>query len=120
MSEACLFNYFATQFNEDDKPVLDLIDTNYINVLLQNYTLSVSHLNNYLDCPLKFYFQNLIRVPSGLSASAAFGSAVHYALNRVFRKLKDNGDEFPATDDFLREFRWYMYRNSDLFYQRRV
>ncbi len=110
-----LFKYFATQFNEEDKPVLELIDTNYINLLLQNYTLSVSHLNNYLDCPLKFYFQNLIRVPSGLSASAAFGSAVHYALNRVFRKLKDNGDEFPPADDFLKEFRWYMYRNSDLF-----
>ena len=33
----------------------------------------------------------------------------------MFRKLKDNGDEFPPADDFLKEFRWYMYRNSDLF-----
>ncbi len=117
VSADALLTYMATQFNEDDKPVLDLIDSTYINVLLQNYTLSVSHLNSYLDCPLKFYFQNLIRVPSGLSAAAAFGSAVHYALNRVFRKLKDNNDQFGPVDDFLREFRWFMYRNSDLFSQ---
>lgn len=110
-----LFNYLATQFTEEDKPVLELLDSNYINILLQNYTLSVSHLNNYLDCPLRFYFQNLICVPSGLSAAAAFGSAVHHALNRTFRKLKDNGGEFPPVEDFLKEFRWYMYRNADLF-----
>ncbi|MCJ8210794.1 ATP-dependent helicase [Mucilaginibacter sp. RS28] len=110
-----LLNYFATQFTEEDKPVLDLLDNNYINILLQNYTLSVSHLNNYLDCPLKFYFQNLICVPSGLSPAAAFGSAVHHALNRLFRKLKDNNNEFMPLDDFMKEFRWYMYRNRDLF-----
>lgn len=115
VSAESLITYFATQFSEEDKPVLELIDTNYIKQLLQNYTLSVSHLNNYLDCPLRFYFQNLIRVPAGLSASAAFGSAVHYALNRVFRSLRDNGNQFPPVEDFMKEFRWFMYRNVDLF-----
>jgi len=92
-----------------------LLDTNYINQLLQNYTLSVTHLNNYLDCPLRFYFQCLIRVPSGKSPSATFGQAVHWALNRTFKKLKEWGDEFPPTEEFMKEFRWYMYRNRDSF-----
>ena len=29
--------------------------------------------------------------------------------------MRSEGDEFPLTDDFMREFRWYMYRNRDSF-----
>ncbi|RFZ92220.1 ATP-dependent helicase [Mucilaginibacter conchicola] len=107
--------FIATQFNEADKPVVELLDKNYISQLLQNYTLSVTHLNNYLDCPLRFYFQCLIRVPSGKSPSATFGQAVHWALNKAFRRLKEFGEEFMPTEEFMKEFRWYMYRNRDSF-----
>ncbi|MDB5087237.1 MAG: helicase UvrD [Mucilaginibacter sp.] len=110
-----MITFTALQFSEADKPKVELLDRNYINLLLQDYTLSVTHLSNYLDCPLKFYFQCLIRVPSGKSPSATFGQAVHWALNKVFRNLKDDGNEFPLTDDFMKEFRWYMYRNRDSF-----
>jgi len=115
VSADAMITFEALQFSEADKPKVELLDTNYINQLLQDYTLSVTHLSNYLDCPLRFYFQCLIRVPSGKSPSATFGQAVHWALNKVFRSLKVNGDEFPLTDDFMKEFRWYMYRNRDSF-----
>jgi DNA helicase-2/ATP-dependent DNA helicase PcrA len=110
-----MINFAALQFSEADKPKVELLDANYINLLLQDYTLSVTHLSNYLDCPLRFYFQCLIRVPSGKSPSATFGQAVHWALNKAFRSLKDDGNEFPLTEDFMKEFRWYMYRNRDSF-----
>ena len=64
---------------------------------------------------MRFYFQCLIRVPSGKSPSATFGSAVHDALKKAFRKLKDNNDEFPSTEEFMKDFRTYMYRNRDSF-----
>lgn len=115
VDETAMFEFLAVQFTETIQPKVELLDKNYINQLLQNYTLSVTHLSNYLDCPLRFYFQCLIRVPSGKSPSATFGQAVHWALNKVFRKLKDNDDEFVPTEDFMREFRWYMYRNRDSF-----
>ncbi|MDB5285064.1 MAG: helicase UvrD [Mucilaginibacter sp.] len=110
-----MLSFFVTQFSEADKPVVELLDKNYINQLLQNYTLSVTHLSNYLDCPLRFYFQCLIRVPSGKSPSATFGQAVHWALNKAFRKLPLYDDEFMPTEEFIKEFRWYMYRNRDSF-----
>ncbi|MBV8390517.1 MAG: ATP-dependent helicase, partial [Mucilaginibacter sp.] len=113
--EEDMLDFYATQFSEDDKPKVELIDKNYINQLLQNYTLSVTHLSNYLDCPLRFYFQCLIRVPSGKSPSATFGSAAHDALKRAFRTLKENGDEFPPTELFMKDFRTYMFRNRDSF-----
>ncbi|RCH54553.1 ATP-dependent helicase [Mucilaginibacter hurinus] len=110
-----MVEFLASQFNEADKPQVELLDKNYINQLLQNYTLSVTHLNNFLACPLKFYFQCLIRVPAGKSPAATFGQAVHWALNKAFRKLKDNNDEFMPTADFINEFKWYMFRNRDSF-----
>ncbi len=115
ISADAMIDFIALQFNEADKPRVELLDTNYINQLLQDYTLSVTHLSNYLDCPLRFYFQCLIKVPSGKSPAATFGQAVHWALNKVFRNLKADGNEFPLTDDFMKEFRWYMYRNRDSF-----
>ncbi len=54
-------------------------------------------------------------MPSGKSPSATFGQAVHWALNKAFRRLKDNDDEFISTEEFMKEFRWYMYRNRDSF-----
>jgi len=115
LTEESMFDFYATQFSEDDKPKIELIDKNYIEQLLQNYTLSVTHLSNYLDCPLRFYFQCLIRVPAGKSPAATFGSAVHDALKKAFRKLADKDDDFPPTDEFMEDFRIYMYRNRDSF-----
>ncbi len=115
IDEEAMIGFLAARFIETEQPKIELLDKNYIDQLLQNYTLSVTHLSNYLDCPLRFYFQCLIRVPSGKSPAATFGQAVHWALNRVFKKMKENGDEFPLTDDFMKEFRWYMYRNRDSF-----
>ncbi|MES2377223.1 MAG: ATP-dependent DNA helicase [Bacteroidota bacterium] len=115
VGEDAMMQFYATQFSEADKPKVELIDHGYINQLLQNYTLSVTHLSNYLDCPLRFYFQCLIRVPSGKSPSATFGQAVHWALNKAFRWLKDDDDNFPSTEQFMKEFKWYMYRNRDSF-----
>ncbi|GAA3964205.1 ATP-dependent helicase [Mucilaginibacter dorajii] len=110
-----MIGFIATQFSETEKPKVELLDTNYISQLLQNYTLSVTHLNNYLDCPLRFYFQCLIRVPSGKSPSATFGQAVHWALNKTYRLLKENDNEFLSTEQFMNEFKWYMARNRDSF-----
>ncbi len=115
VSANVMTDFYLTQLSEDDKPKVELIDSNFINQLLQNYTLSVTHLSNYLDCPLRFYFQCLIRVPSGKSPAATFGSAVHDALRKAFRNLKDNDDEFMPVESFMRDFSMYMYRNRDSF-----
>jgi DNA helicase-2/ATP-dependent DNA helicase PcrA len=115
VDEGAIMEFMLVQYNETLQPKVELLDKNYINKLLQDYTLSVTHLSNFLDCPLRFYFLNLIKVPSGKSPAATFGQAVHWALNKAFRMLKQDGNEFPLTDDFMKEFRWFMYRNRDSF-----
>lgn len=103
----------------------DIIDNAFTNSLLEKYTLSVTHLNSYLKCPVAFYFNNFIKVPSPKSASMTFGSAVHFALEQLFKKM--NADEeklFPSIDIFVNDFKWFMRRNQESFvdaeYKRRV
>lgn len=37
-------------------------------------------LNNYLECPLKYFYVNLVRIPEAPSKFSQFGNAVHSAL----------------------------------------
>lgn len=115
LPEEQLIEFQVMLFEREEKPVIELIDENYINHLLEGYTLSVTHLSSYLDCPLRFYFQNLIRVPCGKTPSTTFGQAVHWSLNKLFLKMKENGDVFPDQTFFLEHFFWYMNRNRDSF-----
>jgi DNA helicase-2/ATP-dependent DNA helicase PcrA len=102
-----------------------IIDNGFIDSLLEKYSLSVTHLNHYLKCPISFYFNNFIKVPSPKSASMTFGSAIHFALEQLFKKMNNSEDKKFATEDILlNDFRWFMWRNQDSFteaeYKRRI
>lgn len=43
--------------------------------------LSPTALNNYLSCPWKYFFRNLLEVPEVKTESMLFGTAIHKALN---------------------------------------
>ncbi len=45
--------------------------------------LSVSLLNNFFECPWKWYFNNLLGVPQAPSLSLEFGSLVHGAIDAI-------------------------------------
>ena len=115
VSDDDMIDYSALQFMETAMPEIDLVDEAYISKLLQSYTLSVTNLNNYLSCPLKFYYQNLIKVPSAKNESMVFGSAVHYALEMLFKKMKNNNDVFPDETIFVNDFKWYLHTNREAF-----
>ncbi|MBV5350562.1 hypothetical protein JZU71_05455, partial [bacterium] len=48
-----------------------------------------------------------------MNAAMTFGSAVHYALEQLFRKMKaDPNQHFPATEAFVDDFRWFMRKHE--------
>jgi DNA helicase-2/ATP-dependent DNA helicase PcrA len=69
---------------------IDIINKDFIRQQLEKYVMSVTHLNKYLSCPVSFYFENILRVPSARSTYMGFGSAVHYALEMYLKELKDH------------------------------
>ncbi|MHB1922112.1 MAG: ATP-dependent helicase [Chitinophagaceae bacterium] len=113
--QAVMEQYLALQFTAGARPEIDLLEKEYISRLLRNYTLSVTHLNTFLHCPLQFYYQQLLKVPAAKSESMSFGSAVHFALQRLFEKMKDRHHIFPDKQEFLQDFSWFMHRNRESF-----
>lgn len=50
--------------------------------------LSATGLNNYLECPWKFVFRNLLLLPDVKGKQQIFGSAIHFALCCYLRSPK--------------------------------
>ena len=74
---------------------IELPDASIIDAHLANYTLSATHMNRYLKCPIAFYYENLLRVPSTKSEAGCIGTAVHDALNYYFKNYKDE-EQLPS------------------------
>ena len=97
-------------------PEIEKNESDFISALLEKYVMNVTSLNNYLDCPLAFYYKNLIRIPSGKSENLEFGSAVHFALQKLFEEMQKNEkQEFPSKEKVLGYFEWYMKRHRENF-----
>lgn len=70
---------------------IELPNEKYIHKYLEGYTLSATHMNRYINCPIAFYYENLLRVPSAKSEAGCIGTAVHDALNIYFKAYKKEG-----------------------------
>jgi DNA helicase-2/ATP-dependent DNA helicase PcrA len=77
----------------------NLKDKDFIHGLFTTQGLSPTALNNYLECPWKYFYQNLIRIPSAPNKFQSYGTAVHGALNDFFRRMKEE----ETRKDFLLE-----------------
>ncbi len=115
ISDDVIAEFQALQFAESMAPEIEKIEDDFITAMLDKFVMNVTALNNYLKCPLEFYFKNLIRIPSPKNESTEFGSAVHYALEQLFRKMQADNEVFPAVQEFIADFEWYMRRHRESF-----
>lgn len=71
---------------------------------LENYKLSATHLNNFIDItrggPQAFLLQNLLRFPQAMSPQQVFGHIVHAVLQRAHTHLSATGERRPLEDIF--------------------
>lgn len=74
---------------------------------LETYKLSSTHLTSFLDVtrggPQYFLINNLLRFPQAPVPHAAFGSAIHAALQRAHAHLAATGKHRPL-EDILHDF----------------
>ncbi len=103
-------------FTQREQSVLSVFDTEYVKKLFLQNTLSVTALNNYFTSPLKYFFRNLLRIPSIQTKSLLFGNAIHATLERFFndcakekkvlpkRKLLEIFDEVIRGQNILEKY----------------
>ncbi|OQP45816.1 ATP-dependent helicase [Niastella populi] len=114
-SEEVITEFQLVQFRETEAPEIGRIEEEFITVLLDRFVMNVTALNNYLKCPLEFYFKNLLRIPSPKNEATEFGSAIHHALQRLFEKMQEHNNKFPGKAEFIDDFTWYMHRHRENF-----
>ena len=106
-------------------PEIASAEADFVDSILSKFVMNVTALNNYLDCPLVFYYKNLIRIPTGKSEATEFGSAIHHALEKLFRNMQDGKQEdFAPVEEVINDFNWYIQRHRENFtkeaYERRL
>lgn len=107
--------FAALRFGIVQKPVLQQAEKEYTARLLENFVMNVTALNNYLDCPLRFYYQNLVRIPAAKSEAAAFGTAVHAALSDFINQMMQGGRVYPGSDYLLSRFEYHLINEREVF-----
>ncbi|MET0635634.1 MAG: ATP-dependent DNA helicase [Chitinophagaceae bacterium] len=114
-------DFFSILEFREESPEIAQLEEDIITRMLDKFVMNVTALNNYLNCPLEFYFKNLIRIPSPKNEATEFGSAVHYALEKLFTRMlegtvanKDN-KLFPSREEFIADFDWYIHKHRESF-----
>jgi DNA helicase-2/ATP-dependent DNA helicase PcrA len=74
----------------------ELKDKEFLNELFRAQGISVTALNNYLECPWAYFYRNLVRIPEAPNKHLSFGNAVHAALKSYFDGLSDSEDRGKA------------------------
>ncbi|MBI4160253.1 ATP-dependent helicase [Candidatus Wolfebacteria bacterium] len=97
---------FASHRNIEFRPRLttqpDIKDKEFLNALYGRQGLSVTALDNYLECPWKYFYVNLIRIPEMPTKHLMFGTAVHEAVKNYFT-LRARGDD-RGVEYLIRRF----------------
>lgn len=75
-----------------------LVDAALLRELFLARGLSVTHLNNYLEDPLKYYYENLLRKPHPRGLALLRGEAVHDVLERAVSEKKQSGNLPSASE----------------------
>jgi len=89
----------TTQFDLPKQVGLSLSDKKYLTELFLEQGFSVTALNNYIKCPWRYFFLNLIRLPETPTKHQLYGQAVHEALKRFFDRYGE-GDKASSKDLF--------------------
>ncbi|MES2315587.1 MAG: ATP-dependent DNA helicase [Patescibacteria group bacterium] len=92
---------------DDIKELTKLVAEKY-----KSRNVSVSLLNNFFECPWKWYFRNLLQLPEEKSESLEFGSAVHEAIDQI---LKSGKITLPEDEEVARIVsRWAQSRLKEI------
>ncbi|MCX6807760.1 MAG: PD-(D/E)XK nuclease family protein, partial [Patescibacteria group bacterium] len=79
-------------------------EVDFLQTKLQDYKLSVTNLETYLNCPAQFKWAHLYQLPKAKNKYMALGTAFHFALEKFFTQFHDN-QRLPDKQVLLDEYK---------------
>ncbi len=113
-NEEILGEYLVARMSGQQSVNLDL-DHQEIKRRVENFVLNVSALNQYLECPLKFFYEKILMIPAAQKSYLIFGSALHDALQKLFDRRFRQGDQNAGLEYLLWAFDRFLERERHRF-----
>ncbi|HKK75445.1 MAG TPA: ATP-dependent DNA helicase [Saprospiraceae bacterium] len=111
VSEAALLEAQVLELVTPPPVIIERAPPTQVDQVLDHFRLSISALNTFLRCPLSFYYRYILQVPVLMSEAAAYGNAMHQALQRLFLSMQASRPRiFPGERDFIQYFEQEMQR----------
>jgi DNA helicase-2/ATP-dependent DNA helicase PcrA len=82
----------------------------YLNQLFLERGFSVTDLNNYLRCPLQYFFNNLLRLTKVQNKHLMYGTAIHATLKDFFDAYRE--EKFWREKKLKERFRYHLEREA--------
>lgn len=79
---------------------------NFVRETLADRGLAVSGLNNYLQCPWRYFYRTMLRVPEAETPSLLFGTAIHAVLKIFFDALANN--QVMTKEELFKRFEYEL------------
>ncbi len=83
----------------------------FLKQLISDFKISPTALNSYLECHYKFKLDNLYRIPRAKAPPMCFGTAVHFALENLYKRLNST-KKLEKKADFLADFATALKREA--------
>jgi DNA helicase-2/ATP-dependent DNA helicase PcrA len=99
-------NTVSKDKNPKQKEAISLVNPDIVRSKFLKQPLSVTHINNFLECSWKYFFMNLIRIPEAKSKHQMYGTAIHATLKTYFDAYREDKDMKIA--DVLKLFRHHL------------
>ena len=113
--EEDLLHFFDYMLKPNESKIAKLFEQDFVKKEVENFRLSATNLNSYLKCPVSFFYQNIIRVPSSKNDSMTFGSAIHSAIDKLYQERADIKSESDAIEILTKEYTDEMNNNKESF-----
>jgi DNA helicase-2/ATP-dependent DNA helicase PcrA len=114
-SKADLIHFFDYMLKSVEKKSVKLFEQDFVKKEIENFRLSATNLNSYLKCPVTFFYQSIIRVPSSKNDSMTFGSAIHFAIDKLYVNMSKIRSESDAIGVLISEYSSEMNANRESF-----
>ena len=81
------------QFSQrQTKQLTQDVDHAWLESLVSQFAFSYTALQEFLNCPVSFFYRRLIRVPERPAPALAIGTAVHASLEHLYVQLNKEGE----------------------------
>jgi DNA helicase-2/ATP-dependent DNA helicase PcrA len=93
--------YIKSSVSGTNQDIKDI--QNFVSQRFEEVKVSVSMLNNFFECPWKWYFRSFLKIPETKSNSLIFGSTVHSTIEFILNNK--NTKESDLKDFIINSFK---------------